>query len=444
MNAWFFFFLWTATVRVWVQPQTIALAPGDSVPIQVELEADGVAQPVESPSRFEVLPPRLGTVRNGWFIARKSGVGVLRAVVSYQGREYAGHAALQISPRADRLRILLDPLEATIRPGGTLTFHARVLSPEGTELSAPLSFKVVPPWLGTVDPKGTFRAGDVPGEGYLVAWTEVEDRKGLARAKIRVLAPRAPKIPLRIEPRAFTVTPEETLAFRIWTPHVSPEDRTLEFFLDPPDLGQVTEGQFIAGPQPGRGMLWVYMRTSDGRTGMARVPVVIAEEERLPRVEIEPRRLHLRPRESTTVRLRAQNLPPRLRRLAPKLHWEVRPKVLAKILGPPDRPEIEILARRTGVGLVIAKIGRRPIAAVPLIVGKAIALQVEPREVHVGETFRILSDSPAPLQFRVFPADQVDILGDGQFRALQPGPVWIFGVLPEKRGGGVLRVEILP
>ncbi len=444
MNFWLFWMVWATTVRVWVQPQTLALAPQDSAQITVELEVEGTPVPVESPVRFEVLPSRLGRVRNGWFIAQRPGVGVLRAIVSYQGREYAGHAALQIAPRANRLRIVLDPMEATLRPGGTLTFHTQVLNPDGTELSVPVSYKVVPPWLGTVDEQGVFRAGDLPGEGHLIAWAETEGRRGLARAKIRVLGRKGPQLRLRVEPRVVLATPGETLSIRVWTPRVAPENLQTVFFLDPPHLGQIQDGQFIAGSRPGRGMLWIYARTPADETGTLQIPVVVAEEERLPKLQVEPKQLHLQPGDVATVRLTGERIPLRVRRRSGEIHWEVRPKVLAKILGDPTGPRIRVRALRTGVGLVVARIGRQPITAVPLVVGQAIRLQTDPPEIHVGDTFRVLPTGPSVLRYRVMPKGQVEPLGEGAFRALQPGPVWIFGILPDRKGGGVLRLEIQP
>lgn len=436
--------LWTA-LRVWITPSTLSLAPGETQNLQVEVEEQGT--PVTPDTLwFEVLPPRLGWVEQNVFHAREPGIGVLRAVVRVHGQEAVGHAALQIGPHAHRLRIEVNPREVTLAPQGEVPFQIRVLTPEGREAPhASLEVQVVPPWLGNWQAEGSrFQAGPFSGRGMLVLVArDDQGRTGIARARIRVgQAHQHAPLRIRVIPPVLELSPGASQEIRVEVPGV-PQER-LEVFLypDPPELGTVQQGSvFQAGPDSLRGVLWVAVKTPEGRTGIRRVPVSVGRP--LPRPRIHPERLHARPHRPIEARLHwPERLPTRWKHRLQDLQWQVIPRDFAEVRG--RGPRVWIRVRRPGVGLLVARWHQRPVAAAPIFAGREVPAEVQPTEVHVGDEFRVtpVGAPGAPLHFAAVPPHRVEHLGEGRFHAKAPGEVW---VLMEGEGwGSAVRIQILP
>ncbi len=437
-----------ATLRVWISPGTLTLAPGEEQRIEVQVERDGQRVTPDS-VRFEVLPPRLGHVEKGVFYAGTPGVGVLRAIVRVGREEAVGHAALQIGRRVHRLRVDIVPREVTLEPSASLPFQLRVLEPDGRESpDARLEVTVVPPWLGTWDPeKQVFQAGPFAGRGMLVAVARTPDgRTGIARARVRIHAPGArPRLRFQVEPRALELKPGERRRLQVRVPGVPTENLEVFLYPDPPELGTVRSGtEFVAGRDTLRGNLWVAVRTPDGRSGILAVPVAVGLP--LPRPRILPARIHVRPRgEAVPVRLSWGRRPPRfLKGTLKRPRWRVVPRDLARVQG--RGLEIRVRARRPGVGLLVAEVKGHPVAAAPLFAVPEVPLVAEPDTVKVGQTFEVKpADGTQGLEgWRVVavPRRRAQAVGPGRFKALEPGEVWI---LAETQGkGGAVRVRIVP
>ncbi len=433
-----------ASVKVWIEPQTVVLTPGDSTKITVEVESEGkVVKPASL--ELQVIPPRIGKIRNGWLIANTLGTGILRAVVKYKDKEFAGHAAVRVVPKRGRLHIQLDPSAVEVRPRGTVKFQYSVLDQRGLEVNVKPHFKVVPPWLGEIDDNGEFRAGDLPGEGKVVAWVETDTLRGLGQSRVKVLGFRGKPIRVIVKPKTIAISMKKSVKIDVDLIGVDETNVEKVFYLDPPNLGVVKDNVFHAGDEPGRGLLWVYVRSKEGRYGVARVPVFVGPRERLPHINAEPSQLYLFPGEVTEVRLKFKNIPPIMKKKAESkggIHWQVKPKFLLRIVGPRTGPHIRVRAVKPGVGAVIAKIGQRVISVVPVVVGKEIVLSLSPASPKAGEVFKVSWKPNVDVSFRAFPPGVVEILGDGQFRALKPGRVLLFAIPFDYGGGGFKWVEI--
>ncbi len=414
-----------AALRVWIAPPTLALAPGESLRVQVEVREGGT---VVTPDTlwFEVLPPRLGHIEDGVFHAGRPGVGVLRAVARVGQQEAVGHAAVQISRQAHRLRVLLNPREVKLSPGGSVPFQIQVRAPDGREaVHARIQVQVVPPWLGTWH-EGTFTAGSIPGRGMLVVVARSpEGPTGVARARIQVGSGR-PGLRFRVHPRFLELKPGAHQEIQVEVPGV-PQDR-LEVFLypDPPDLGRAEGQRFTAARDTLRGVLWVAVRTPDGRSGIQRIPVAVGQS--LPRFLIQPPRLHGRPRRWLRARLVPQDStapPGRFRPRMRGIRWQVVPRGFARVEG--RGPRVRVRVQRPGVGLLVARWHEQPLAAAPIFAAREIPAEVRPQEVRVGEDFQVIPVDPPsePRRFLVLPPHRAEPLGQGRFRARESGPLWV-------------------
>lgn len=79
----------------------------------------------------------------------------------------AARAALRAEPAPARL--LAEPASLRLKPGGEEAVRVRALDAMGRELLAPPVTWTAVGRAGTVDPDGTFRAGDTPGTGAIEA-----------------------------------------------------------------------------------------------------------------------------------------------------------------------------------------------------------------------------------------------------------------------------------
>lgn len=434
------FTLAVSSVKVWIEPQTVVLTPGDSTKISVEVEGKSI-EPTNL--RLQVMPPRIGEIRNGWLIANSLGTGILRAVVRYKNKEFAGHAAVRIVPKKGRLLIQIDPSAVEVRPGGTIKFQYKVLDQRGLEVNINPRFKVVPPWLGSIDDNGTFNAGNLPGEGKIVAWIDMDTLRGLGQSKVKILGFRGKPIRVNVSPKTIAIGMNKSVKIDVELIGIDESEVDKVFYLDPPTLGVVKDNVFHAGSEPGRGLLWVYVKSKGGRYGVARVPVFIGPEEKLPQIKAIPSQLVLIPGEIADIKLEFRNIPPFMRKkVKGEVHWQVKPRFLLKIIGPVNSPLIRIRANRPGVGAVVARIGPRVVTVVPVIVGREISLTASPDFPRVGEIFQITWKPNVDVIFRAFPEDHVEVLGDGKFKALKPGKVLIFAVPIDYKGGGFKWIEI--
>lgn len=311
-----------------VSPNPAHLLPGGTV----RFTASAAAGPVS----WRVVPAWLGTIdqAGNFTAAARPGRGIIRAIATgADGTELVGHAAVAISSDASRrLSVTVAPAAATLRAGETAGFAARVSDAAGGPVDgAAITWKVVPPELGSVGPDGAFTAGD-PGIGRVVAVAATAQSRGIGQARVTVVtAGPTRRLTVALLPKRVRLAPGGTAAFTV---AVSDQDgrpaaAALRFSVQPPALGTIDDaGAFTAGAA-GTGIVRVV--ATDGRASATdRALVTVGAPAAQYVVRLTPRRSVLRPGES--VQLTAEALDGNGNPVtAPSWRWQVVPERMGTI-----------------------------------------------------------------------------------------------------------------
>lgn len=436
-----------------LEPPRLFLTPGETTTVQVLFLETGEPVPLDR-VRFEVIPPHLGRVEGGRFVAEKAGEGILRAVVRGREGEFAVHSFVRIRPQAPPLKVRVIPHRVHLRPGERVRFQARVLY-RGQEVLAAVRWRVLPEWAGRIEADGTFRAGDLAVPAKILAKAEWEGRQALGFATVIIGNPREHQsIQLELSPELARIGPQGEVQFTYRV--LQGPSRGLEenWWVEPPELGRIEKGRFTPRLPRGRGVVWLLVRAGD-QIGIARALVMVGEERPGPREGLPPHP-HLRPEILILRPGESGEIEAVLRRPAPRRWtWRVVPPELARVI--PERPPVRarVVARRPGIGRVVAMPGRGPRLRALLIVGRYRA-EITPSEVFLtpGDTLRfqarIFDEAGNPVEvlhtWRVFPEEVGTIRADGLFTARAPGrAVVVLQIPPESGGGGgAARVRVAP
>lgn len=273
-----------------VSPNPAHVLPGGTVRFSTS--------PVAAPVSWRVFPARLGTIdaAGNFSAAGRPGRGIIRAIATdSDGTELVGHAAVLIDSDAlRRLQVAVSPAAAALRPGETVAFAARASNADG-EASGSVTWRVVPPELGTIGQDGMFTAG-VPGVGRVVAAAADARARGIGQARIAVTATGpARRLSVTISPKRVRLAPGGTAAF---TAAVRDQDghpvaAALRFTVEPPAVGSIgADGAFAAGAA-GTGIVRV-VATAGPAVGSDRALVTVAGRTTQYLVRLTPRQAVLR------------------------------------------------------------------------------------------------------------------------------------------------------
>jgi|GEM_PF-2527563 len=388
----------TGFLLVQVNPPELELESGESQ--RVEITAATIMGRIEG---FElsarVIPEERGYFADGRFVAGEPGPGLIIFEVRYKD---------QVGLKAVPVRVFssqegFSPKEAVLAVGDTLIFSVKYGTPE--------VWRVMPPWLGTIE-NGVFVAEN-PGRGVITLKTD----KGFHKAKIVVEGQESE--PADLQPAEAVLFPGEEITFSV------PSSGVLS--VDPPDLGRVKGGKFIAD-RPGNGLVWASWDESGARkTAKAFVRVLPA--------------VFLKPGGSMEIPL------PGKARMA---SVEVSGKGLSAEI---SSGKLALTATGLGHGAITIQRGKgRNKRIVPYIVGERL-ISLGPKEISLspGEEFRpqalTSSKDKAPsLSFVVVPPEAGWMEG-GVFKAGDwRGDAWLIGVAPESEGGsgGFVHLIIAP
>lgn len=386
----------TGFLLVQTNPSELELESGESQ--RVEIIAATMMGRIEG---FElsarVIPEERGYFAEGKFIAGKPGPGLIIFEVRYND---------QVGLKAVPVKVLsaqegLSPKEAVLAVGDTLIFSVKYGTPE--------IWRVMPPWLGIIE-NGIFVAEN-SGRGVITLKTD----QGFHKAKIVIEGPESE--PTTLYPSEAVLFPGEEISFPV------PSSGVLS--VDPPDLGSVEAGTFIAG-RPGNGLVWATWEEAGTRkTAKAFLRVLPA--------------IFLKPNESMEIPLPGK---------AMKASVEVSGKGITANI---SSGKLTLTATGVGYGTITIKRDKgKNKRIMPYIVGERL-VSLGPREVSLspGEEFRpqaLTSAKSTSLSYVVVPPDAGWVEG-GVFKAGDwKGEAWLIGVMPENKGGsgGFVHLIITP
>ncbi len=158
-----------SSLRLRLHPARPVVAPGQDV--QFESRVLGPGAPDDWRMEWAVMPAELGTITpDGRFTANpvfgdptsgqfgpRDGAVVARATL-LDGATLTARAHVRVRIPGQPVRIRVTPVVAVVEPGGTTSFDAVVLGPNGHELDIPVAWSVRPQAIGTVTQNGEFTA----------------------------------------------------------------------------------------------------------------------------------------------------------------------------------------------------------------------------------------------------------------------------------------------
>ena len=180
----------TAPFSVAVTPERVFLKPGEGVQFEAQLfDAKGNAVDFND-FRWIVKPDSLGEISDdGFFVAGKMpGEARIIAVMSRGGVRYYGEAVVVIgTPPPSRIKVIVTPKDVVVPPGQQQQFKVTVVVQNNASVTIDhIRWAVEPGFLGKINSKGLFQAGDRPGQGYVFALVEIDNAVYRGRARITV------------------------------------------------------------------------------------------------------------------------------------------------------------------------------------------------------------------------------------------------------------------
>lgn len=139
-------------VRLIARPSVIRAVPGADVPLRIAaVDAFYHATQSSGPVDYTVVPPSIGTVRDGVFLAARAGVG--RLLLHGDGLRGAVPLEIDAAPAVTRV----SPERPNVQEHQTIALTASAYDARGFPLALPSAL----PWrtsAGTIDDRGIFRA----------------------------------------------------------------------------------------------------------------------------------------------------------------------------------------------------------------------------------------------------------------------------------------------
>ena len=379
--------------------------------------------------RVMVIPPSIGTLRNGYFVARKKGDGVIKVVFKNRPPSYS-----YVKVTGRRFKIEISPRKVELNPGDTIQFKLK--TPQGRPCF--IHWRVVPSWIGKISLTGEFVAGKRSGRGKVISVVKCRGRKGIGFANISVgNSSRFVSVKILPDP----VYADGKIKLRI-TPEINGLD-SIDWIVEPEKLGFVNENQEFVPLRPhGRGVVW-FTAWKNRTTYTGKTLVFVGK----PPEFVTPERFVVLPGDTTVIKVR---LPGRLKRRIYGFQWAVKPEWLGRFIETSAFPVTHFIAGgNSGVGMIFLKLNGRPLnfTRTPIIVGKtAVSIVPSSAYLKIGETKKFRIDKKVKGIWRVFPEFAGRIDEDGNFTAEVPlrEVFIIFEVTEPGGGGGIARVTIVP
>ncbi|MBM3307602.1 MAG: hypothetical protein FJY74_04700 [Candidatus Eisenbacteria bacterium] len=252
-------------LSVTVAPPDAATPTGGQVQFEASVTDPLTGESVSADVRWVVLPDALGVVTgSGLFTAGDaSGAGRVAAHASSGGREGVGAASVVVGePESGRLRVIVRPPRALLRPGDEARFEAIVLDESGQSVQVPVEWSVVPRALGAITAGGVFTAGPEEMDGRVVATAMAVDGPARGFAAVEVRYPGPAGLRVHIRPKGASVAPGGDVQFEavVLGPDNEPIDVPVDWHVRPEWLGTVSaDGFFTAAeefPEPASGGGW--------------------------------------------------------------------------------------------------------------------------------------------------------------------------------------------
>jgi len=172
-----------------IRPQEAIVEPGAGMKFEAQaFNSNSVPVAVQSYT-WKVVPEDLGEITDdGYFMAgREPGKGEIIATAVIGGQRYAGTAHVKVgAPSETDVKIIIEPQNPMVVPGGKVQFKAIAMSREGVSLRARgVRWMVEPETLGRINNKGLFQAGNTIGRGHIIALVEIDHQ--LYRGETRLI-----------------------------------------------------------------------------------------------------------------------------------------------------------------------------------------------------------------------------------------------------------------
>ena len=265
------------SLRLRIQPHRPVVSPGEDV--QFEARIIGAEGSGLSTADWGVFPENLGTITpDGLFTANPAfgdpssgefgpheGVVVARVALP-DGTVLTDRAQVRVRIPGQPIRLVVRPVYAVVPRLESLQFEATIEGPEGQVLDLPVSWNVVPEFLGTITPDGLFTAGGLSIDpdawnrpsGLVVAEVRVAGGLSFRGSAAVVVDLPSPEVVVNISPRSIALRPGESFQFEAQATlgDGSPIDLPFEWRVRDSALGSITsDGLFTAAPGvlPGQG-----------------------------------------------------------------------------------------------------------------------------------------------------------------------------------------------
>jgi hypothetical protein len=274
-----------------IRPHRPIVAPGEDV--QFESRIMGAEDSEELATEWGVIPGDLGTITpNGLFTANpvfadpSSGEfgpheGIVSARVALpDGTTLTDRAHVRVRIPGQPIRMTVRPVFAVVPRLESVQFEVTVEGPAGQVLDLPVSWKVVPDFLGTISDDGVFTAGGVSIDpdawnrpsGLVVAEVKVGGGLSFRGTAAVVVDLPDPQVTVNISPKSATLHIGESLQFEAEASlgDGAPIDLPFEWRVRDAALGTITDdGLFTAAaaiaPGHGRGTTVVVGTHYQGR-----------------------------------------------------------------------------------------------------------------------------------------------------------------------------------
>jgi hypothetical protein len=178
-----------------IVPQEVTLPPGGHVKFHVQLfNNQHMPQRVQEQVEWSVEPEWLGKISDdGFFIAgERPGKGEVIARLTILNRVYKATAKVKVGPgvvdMARGMELIIKPAQAALLPGEQLQFTARIVFAGNVQPMPPvlINWAVRPDSLGKITQSGLFEAGNVRGQGLVIAYVEFMGERLVGKAHIVV------------------------------------------------------------------------------------------------------------------------------------------------------------------------------------------------------------------------------------------------------------------
>jgi hypothetical protein len=346
-----------------------------------------------------------------------------------------------------RVQVKVLPNPASVTPGGSIRFEAKVTDSLGNPVRARIEWHVTPDKLGRISPDGLFLAANHEGKGIVRAVAKLltqesgtpknaiptmmeltDEAEGVGHAVVRVRRGPNQGMVVRVMPKRAFVKVGQTQQFdvKVVGPDGEPiKDARLVFKINPPDVGAITQkGLFTAGDEIGKCRIIVLAKKGD-LEGIGQALAVVGDPERHLPVTIRPKHVALKPGGTQKFEF---EIPERSSNAEPRAKWKVMPRELGTITA----DGVFTAGRKPGKGFVavIVKLGDKVGAdRAVVVVGKPrkIRVKIYPKRAHVepGQSFKFRAmafdeqGNPLrmPLKWIVRPKEAGRVTPEGLFTA---------------------------